>query len=84
MTDREKLIDLLNAKIYPREGAEPAEVVADFLLDNGVRLPVTCGECKHADEKAYFCNVARGHSNWGLCTYPDGYCDDGERRADNG
>lgn len=36
MTDREKLIELLKVPIHPRVAADPAEVVADYLLDNGV------------------------------------------------
>lgn len=36
MTDRENLIELLNVDIYPHEAKSPAEVVADYLLDNGV------------------------------------------------
>ena len=36
MTDREKLIELMKVPIYCLEGADRAEVVADFLLDNGV------------------------------------------------
>lgn len=36
MTDREKLIELMKEPIHPRVGADPAEVVADYLLDNGV------------------------------------------------
>ena len=39
MTDREKLIELLKVPIHPLVGADPAEVVADYLLDNGVTLP---------------------------------------------
>ena len=38
MTDREKLIELLNVEIYPHEAKSPAEVVADYLLDNGVTV----------------------------------------------
>ena len=45
MTDREKLIEILRVPIYPHELADPAEVVADYLLDNGVTvqrwIPVT-------------------------------------------
>ena len=37
MEDREKLIQILSVPIHPRIGADPAEVVADYLLDNGVR-----------------------------------------------
>ena len=42
---REKLIELLSVPIYPHEAKSPAEVVADYLLDNGVTIqkwiPVT-------------------------------------------
>ena len=38
MREREKLIDLLKVPIYPRIDADPAEVVADYLLDNGVTV----------------------------------------------
>lgn len=80
--------DLVNADTCYMQKSNPepryfSAFVADHLLANGVRLPVTCGECKHADEKAYFCNIGRGNSSWGMCTYPEGYCDSGERRADN-
>ena len=33
---RERLIELLKVPIYPKEGVDLAEVVADYLLDNGV------------------------------------------------
>ena len=36
MTDRERLIEILRVPIYPHELADPAEVVAAYLLDNGV------------------------------------------------
>ena len=35
---RERLIEILSKTIYPKEGVDPAEVVADYLLDNGVFL----------------------------------------------
>lgn len=38
MTDREKLIEILKVPIYPHEQADQAEVVADYLLDNGVTV----------------------------------------------
>ena len=42
---REKLIEILRVPIYPHLDADPAEVVADYLLDNGVTIqkwiPVT-------------------------------------------
>lgn len=36
---REKLIEILRVPIYPHLDADPAEVVADYLLDNGVLIP---------------------------------------------
>lgn len=45
MTERERLIELLKVPIHPRIGADPAEVVADYLLDNGVIvLPCKVGD----------------------------------------
>ena len=45
MEMREKLIDILRVPIYPHELADPAEVVADYLLDNGVIvMPCKLGE----------------------------------------
>lgn len=38
MSDREKLIEILRVPIYPHLDADPAEVVADYLLDNGVTV----------------------------------------------
>ena len=36
MTDRERLLEILNVPIYPHENVDPLEAVADFLLENGV------------------------------------------------
>lgn len=36
MTDRERLIEILNVPIHPRLDVDPLEAVADYLLDNGV------------------------------------------------
>ena len=36
MTDREKLLEILNKPIFPHEMVDPLEAVADYLLDNGV------------------------------------------------
>lgn len=38
MTVREKLIQILKVPIHPHLDADPAEVVADYLLDNGVTV----------------------------------------------
>lgn len=47
MTIRKKLIEILKVPIYPHEQADPAEVVADYLLDNDVVPVVRCKDCKH-------------------------------------
>ena len=38
MSERDNLIRILRTRIWPKEGADPAEVVADLLLENGVRF----------------------------------------------
>lgn len=47
MTDRERLLKILNVPIHPHENVDPLEAVADFLLDNGVTfhkwVPVALG-----------------------------------------
>jgi hypothetical protein len=48
MIERERLIEILSQPIFPKIGVDPAEVVADYLLDNGVIVP----PCKVGD-KAY-------------------------------
>ena len=45
MNERERLIEILSKPIFPRIGVDPAEVVADYLLDNGVIVP----PCKVGD-----------------------------------
>ena len=42
---RDGLIEILRNPIYPKVGVDPAEVVADYLLDNGVIVP----PCKVGD-----------------------------------
>lgn len=42
---RDRLIELLSKPIFPKIGVDPAEVVADYLLDNGVIVP----PCKVGD-----------------------------------
>ena len=42
---RDRLIEILKTPIYPKIGVDPAEVVADYLLANGVILP----PCKVGD-----------------------------------
>lgn len=52
MTDRERLIEILRKQIYPKIGADPTDVVADYLIDNGVRLL----PCK-AGDTIYYLNL---------------------------
>ena len=48
---KKRLIELLSKKIYPKEGVDPAEVVADYLLDNGVVvLPCAVGDTVYVIE----------------------------------
>ena len=42
---RDRLIEILSKPIYPKEGVNLAEVIADYLLDNGVIVP----PCKVGD-----------------------------------
>jgi hypothetical protein len=55
------------------------QLIADHLIENGVVIPVRCGECKHRDEDGDICYY---HSSFGddkICyTYPDGYCSYGK------
>ena len=60
MTDRDRLIELLKVPIYPKIDVDPAEVVADYLLANGVIVP----PCKVGDT-VYFLDA--------ICV-DDGYC----------
>ena len=43
MTDRERLLDILNKPIFPHELVDPLEAVADYLLDNGVTFAKDIG-----------------------------------------
>lgn len=91
---REKLIEILSVPIYPHELADPAEVVADYLLDNDVVPVVKCKDCKHWHEETGWCYH---HSHFikhdGEFCYPwesnnwktldaDDFCSYGERRTE--
>ena len=47
MTDRKRLLEILNKPIFPHENVDPLEAVADYLIDNGVTfhkwVPVALG-----------------------------------------
>ena len=87
MSNRERLIEILSRKVHPREGIDPAVVVADYLLDNDILPVVRCGDCKHSRELdrsdryedsfvdgCLWCMVGRGDG-----VLPDQFCDYGER-----
>lgn len=65
MGERERLIEMLKVPIYPKEGVDPAEVVADYLLDNGVIVPpVRVGDVVYYIYGGYYrepknCKVSR-------------------------
>lgn len=83
MTDRERLIEILNVLIYPHELADPTEVVGDYLLDNDVVPVVRCRDCKYGTTP-----YGDEHDGWTECTnihgrplFPDdGFCYYGERK----
>ena len=87
MTERERLIELLikasqktEHSVFDMPYTFVGEV-ADFMIEYGVRLPVTCGECEHSaeqDDGTVFC------VEWINYSQKSGWCWLGERRADNG
>ena len=75
MSERDRLIEILRVPIYPHLDADPAEVVADYLLDNGVTLPKrghwiikSIGHGKNATNWAE-CSECRvcGSPQWKVC-----------------
>nr|DAH17091.1 MAG TPA: hypothetical protein [Caudoviricetes sp.] len=76
MDEREKLIELLSTKIHPREGIDPAAVVADFLLDHDVLPVVRCGDC--AKRGTGSCPMEQDYP-W-ISSDSDGFCHHGERK----
>lgn len=94
MTDRERLLEILNVPIYPHEQVDPLEAVADYLLDNDVAPVVRCKDCKHWHEETGWCNQhshfigAKGEAchpwesaDWKMLNADD-FCSYGERRND--
>lgn len=78
MTEREKLIEILSTKIHPREGIDPAEVVADFLLDHDVLPVVRCRDC--AKRGRGDCPMEQAYP-W-VSSDSDGFCHRGARKED--
>ena len=79
MTDRERLLEILNKPIFPHENVDPLEAVADYLLDNGVKIPVLCKDCKHWNNRG--CGEGCGWCQaWDGGRFHDNYCNYGERK----
>lgn len=78
MDEREKLIELLSTKIHPMEGIDPAEVVADFLLDHDVLPVVRCRDC--AKRGRGDCPMEQAYP-W-VSSDSDGFCHRGARKED--
>jgi hypothetical protein len=77
MTDRERLLEILNKPIFPHENVDPLEAVADYLLDNGVTFKadvVRCGKCKWWDPDSEYCQF------WHGVRHPGHYCGEGEKK----
>ena len=49
MTDRERLLKILDEPIFPRENIDPLIAVADYLMDNDVLPVVRCKDCEYSD-----------------------------------
>ena len=95
LTMREKLIELLDKVHHTDMGKTYQEricSIADYLIANGVTIPVPCKECEHWHEETGWCNK---HSHFvdrlGDFCYPeesgdwkefeaDYFCKDGERK----
>ena len=97
MQERERLIEILSRKVHPRDGVDPAVVVADYLLDNDIVPVVRCRDCKHAEPykrhdgaTGYYCHCRYNVFEYGdRCKYTpvresDDYCSYGEREENNG
>ena len=79
---REKLIEILRVPIYPHELADPAEVVADYLLDNDVVPVVRCKDCENRDDITGECKHPKAVGWDVLMPEDDDFCSYGERRTD--
>lgn len=94
MSNREKLIEILSRKVHPRDGIDPAIVVADYLLDNDIVPVVRCKDCRFwGDASGIYqrsggirfarCRVHNyciAGENIGWCPTENDYCSCGERR----
>ena len=78
MADREKLIELLDWN-FGFTSEMPADKLADYLITNGVKIPVLCKDCKYTKRAS----VIEGYFICGLLkqTVKDNdFCSFGERK----
>ncbi len=83
--NREELVKILSVPIYPHEQADPAEAVADYLLDNDVVPVVRCKDCRFSARHDIYdpMECMKWTTKWGVAyTTPDGHCHKGERKDD--
>ncbi len=81
---REKLIESLKRSpacicdLCGEEGAldRVAGVIADNLINDGVTIPVRCGDCKAYDKEVGYCEAM------GFTCEMNDFCSYGERRTD--
>lgn len=91
MQERKRLIEILSRKVHPREGIDPAVVVADYLLDNDIVPVVRCRDCKWYREgeklaPIKFCfrlQHPTENRQIGYNFADDDYCSYGEREEKN-
>lgn len=71
MTDRERLIELIQHEVVPYF----AERIADYLLANGVTIPVRCKDCRYYNDDGEYCGM------WGEVRHPEHFCDEGVKES---
>ena len=75
MTDREKLIELLK-KADSATWGQTYETYADYLLANGVIVPIRCENCEYYIPKAILTDVYDNPLGYdGICDNCDKYTD---------
>ena len=75
---REKLIELLE-DVW---SADTWEEIADYLISNGVTIPVRCHECKHWKNEINGCTEDKRFCDIGFyMVHKNGFCSFGERKT---
>ena len=74
MTDKEKIIELLDDMMGIVLASKSYGAIADHLIENGVKIPVCCKDCKFAEldcDGWYLCHYNGSDWNQGehFCSY---------------